>query len=206
MPRRSLAWFSVVLAALTVPSLAEAETKEKVVVERLPDGRIRKTITRTTTRTVAPRPTPERPADPYPADALVRYNVERLNAYRADKGLPPLRYDAKISAFARAGSAQLARDHKAHAHFAARMKSRPLPPGFGTRSAENQGDSRGLEAMDKDPGKSGRQQIDLMLKMMMDEGPGGGHHDNIVDPKLRRVGIGLVTVGGKLYMTNDFSD
>jgi hypothetical protein len=45
-----------------------------------------------------------------------------------------------------------------------------------------------------------------MLKMMMDEGPGGGHYDNMMNPRFRRVGIGLFDSGGKLYMTNDFSD
>ncbi len=60
--------------------------------------------------------------------------------------------------------------------------------------------------MDPDPVKSGKKQIDVMLKLMMDEGPGGGHHDNMMNPKFRRVGVGLVDVGGRLYMTNDFSD
>ena len=33
-----------------------------------------------------------------------------------------------------------------------------------------------------------------MLKLMMDEGPGGGHYDNIMSPKLRRIGVGIVYV------------
>jgi len=41
---------------------------------------------------------------------------------------------------------------------------------------------------------------------MMDEGPGGGHYDNMMNPRFRRIGIGLVYAGGRLYMTNDFSD
>ena len=45
-----------------------------------------------------------------------------------------------------------------------------------------------------------------MLQLMMDEGPGGGHYDNIMNGRLRRIGIGLVYAGGKLYLTNDFSD
>jgi uncharacterized protein YkwD len=40
---------------------------------------------------------------------------------------------------------------------------------------------------------------------MIDEGPGGGHHDNMLNPKFRRVGIGLVIDGNELYLTNDFS-
>lgn len=180
------------------------EVEERVVVEKLPDGSIKKTTIRTTRRVVEAKPPPARPADPYPADARVRYNVERINAYRAEKGLAPVLYDAKLSAFATAGSARLSHDHTPHAHFAENARSRP--PGFGSRSAENQGDPSGVPAMDADATKSGKKQIDVMLKLMMDEGPGGGHYENMMNPRLRRVGIGLVDVGGKLYMTNDFSD
>jgi uncharacterized protein YkwD len=172
-----------------------------VIVERMPDGSVRRTTI--TKRTVEAPPPPPRPEDPYPADPLVRYNVERINAYRAQKGLAPVLYDARISAFARDGSEQLARDHSPHAHFAAHAKG---APGFGSRSAENQGDPSGVPALDPDPVRSGKKQIDLLLKLMMDEGPGGGHHDNMMNPRYRRVGIGLYQGGGKLYLTNDFSD
>ena len=38
-------------------------------------------------------------------------------------------------------------------------------------------------------------------------GPGGGHYENMIRSSLRRVGVGLVmTTGGKLYFTNDFSN
>ena len=50
------------------------------------------------------------------------------------------------------------------------------------------------------------EQIDVLLRLMMDEGPGGGHYENIVNQRFRRVGVGLVYAGGRLYLTNDFSD
>lgn len=177
--------------------------EEKVVYERLPDGSTKKTTIRTTRRTVEPPAPPARPADPYPGDPRVKHNVDRINAYRAQKGLAPVLYDAKISAFALRGSERLARDHVPHANFAEHGEG---APGFGPRSAENQGDPNGVPAMDTDPARSGRKQIDIMLKLMMDEGPGGGHYDNMMNPRYRRVGIGLADVGGKMYMTNDFSD
>lgn len=184
-------------------SATGATTEQRVIVERLPDGSTKKTTITTTRRTVeAPAP-PPRPADPWPGDARVRHNVERVNAYRAEKGLEPLLYDAKISAFAYAGSERLARDHQPHAHFMANARG---APGFGSRSAENQGDPNGVPAMGEGPLASGKKQIDVMLKLMMDEGPGGGHHDNMMNPRYRRIGVGLVDAGGKLYMTNDFSD
>ena len=173
------------------------------MVERMPDGSTRTTTTTVTHRTVEAPPPPARPADPYPAEPLVRYNVERINAHRAKHGLAPLLYDAKISAFARDGSERLASDHVPHAHFAAHAQG---APGFGSRSAENQGDPAGVPSMDADATRSGKKQIDVMLDLMMAEGPGGGHYDNMMNPRFRRVGVALVTSGGRLYMTNDFSD
>jgi hypothetical protein len=173
---------------------------KRTIVERTPNGT--RTIT-VTTRTVEAPPPPPRPADPMPNDALVRYNVERLNHYRARAGVGPLLYDAKISSFAHAGSRQLSDDHHPHAHFAAHAEG---APGFGSHSAENQGDPNGVPPFEGDHVASGKKQIDIMLKLMMDEGPGGGHHDNMLNPKYRRIGIGLYYVGGTLYLTNDFSD
>jgi uncharacterized protein YkwD len=180
--------------------------EEKIVYEKMPDGSTKKTTIRTTKRKVEAPPPPPRPEDPYPSDPLVRYNVEQINRYRSTKGLGPVLYDSKISSFATRGSQQLSRDHTPHAHFAANATGPTPPPGFGSRSAENQGDPGGVPSMDGDAAKNGKKQVDIMLKMMMDEGPGGGHYDNMMNPRFRRVGIGLLYAGGKLYMTNDFSD
>jgi hypothetical protein len=179
------------------------QVDEKVVYEKLPNGTIKKTTIRTTRRTVPAKPPPPRPADPYPSDGLIRYNVERVNAYRSQKGLAPLLYDAKISSFALRGSEQLSHDHTPHAHFAAGTKD---VPGFGSMAAENQGDPSGVPPFESDRVKNGQKQIDTMLQLMMDEGPGGGHYDNMMNARFRRIGIGLHYAVGKLYLTNDFSD
>jgi hypothetical protein len=139
----------------------------------------------------------------WPQDPLVRYNIDAINMYRQRSGLPPYQYDAQISAFAYAGSQQLSGDHAAHAHFHCCSQG---APGFGHARAENQGDPGGVPAMSRDPYGNGRLQIDTMLKMMMDEGPGGGHYDNMMSTRYHRVGVGLFYAGNKLYMTNDFSD
>ena len=177
--------------------------EQQVIVEKMPDGSIKKTTVTTTHRVVPATPPPARPADPYPSDPLVRYNVERVNAYRARKNLAPYSYDQKISDFAMAGSQQLARDHSPHAHF------RTLPqgqPGFGSKAAENQGDPSGVPPLDADRIKNGQKQIDTMLELMFSEGPGGGHYDNMMSTELRRIGVGVFYSGGRLYLTNDFSD
>ncbi|MBX7197299.1 MAG: CAP domain-containing protein [Sandaracinaceae bacterium] len=189
------------------PPVGTTTTETKVVEE----GGKKKTITITKTTVPAPAP-PARPADPWPSDPLVKHNVDRINEYRKKHGVAPLLYDAKISAFALEGSKQLAADHKPHAHFNAKIKSALGDPeamkgksGFGSRAAENQGDWDGIPELAAGK-ENGKQQIDVTMKLMYDEGPGGGHHDNMLNPKLLRVGVGLHYVGPKLYLTNDFSD
>lgn len=181
---------------------AKVETK----TIKNPDGSV--TVITTTTKYVEAPDPPDRPADPYPSDPLVRYNVEQLNAYRKAAGVEPLKYDAKISVYAVAGSSQLSGDHQPHAHFLATSKDEMgVGKILGTKAAENQGDWNGVpELVAGDEIANGKKQIDVMLKIMFDEGPGGGHHDNMLNPKMKRVGIGLVYVDGKLYLTNDFSN
>jgi uncharacterized protein YkwD len=181
----------------------DPKVEQRTIVEKTPGGGTRTRVITTTTRTEEVPSPPVRPADPYPGDPLVRYNVELLNGYRQKAGAPPLAYDAKMSGFALDGSKRLSSDHKPHAHFAANGRGSPV---FGPRIAENQGDPNGVPALDPDPTTSGKKAIALLLKIMIDEGPGGGHHDNMLNPKYRRVGIGLHYASGKLYLTNDFSD
>lgn len=190
-----------------------AGTGEKTTTEVVTGKDGHKYVVTHTSKTI-PAPTPgERPADTYPSDPLVQYNVDRINDYRKKHGRAAVVYDAKISAFASNGSKQLAVDHKSHAHFNAKIKGALSDPdamkgksGFGSRGAENQGDWDGIPRLAPDKLENGKQQIDITLKLMMDEGPGGGHYENMLNPKFKRVGIGLVYVGDRLYMTNDFSD
>lgn len=134
---------------------------------------------------------------------LIQYNLDQLNAYRQRNGIAPLTLDPNISTFALEGSHQLANDHAPHAHFIARAKGSGV---FGSAFAENQGDPNGVPPLDKDPNLSGRRQVDIMLKMMFDEGPMGSHYKNMMNSQYRKVGIGIFSPGGKMFMTNDFSD
>lgn len=199
--------------ASSSPERPAAGTGEKTTTEVVTGKDGHKYIVTHTTKTIPAAEPGDRPADAYPADPLVKLNVDRINDYRKKHGRAPVKYDAKISDFAINGSKQLAVDHKSHAHFNAKIKSALGDPdamkgkgGFGSRGAENQGDWDGIPRLAPDKLENGKQQIEITLKLMMDEGPGGGHYENMLNPKFKRVGIGLVYVGDKLYMTNDFSD
>ena len=46
--------------------------------------------------------------------------------------------------------------------------------------------------------------------MMFDEGPGvgaaHGHYQDMMNPKYRKIGVGLFMVSGHMYLTNDYSE
>ncbi|HEY0076022.1 MAG TPA: stalk domain-containing protein [Abditibacteriaceae bacterium] len=129
--------------------------------------------------------------------AAIQHNLHQLNAYRARAGAQALQLDPKLNAFAQQGSLELKQNHIPHGHF---QRRNVFESGFQGGAAENQGDPNGW------PIRGGlNTTIDAILQAMIDEGPGGGHHDNMLNPKFRRVGIGLVVEGNELYLTNDFS-
>lgn len=135
------------------------------------------------------------------------HNLEVINRYRAEAHLVTLRIDATLSTFAEAGSAQLANDHRPHGHFVDAGPAK-WSRGFRGAAAENQGDE--WPALDSDGVTNQRLQIDAMMKVMFDQGPGEGHghghYENMMDPRFRRMGIGILTIRGVTYLTNDFSE
>lgn len=139
-----------------------------------------------------------------------RHNLAVVNKYRARKNLVPLKLAPKMSAFAKTGSIKLSQNHTPHKNFADAGSKLFTRHGFKRSAAENQGDPHGWPVLSPDPAKNTLLQIDEIQKAMFDEGPGPGdahgHYRNMMNPKFRRIGIGLHTVSGRLYLTNDFSE
>jgi hypothetical protein len=140
------------------------------------------------------------------------HNLRVVNAYRAKKGLPRLALSRALSTFARAGSKELMTDHEPHAHFMKAARNGTLwSAGFKGSAGENQGDPHGWPRLARDARTNEMQQIDQIQKAMFDEGPGKGeahgHYENMMNPKFRRIGVGLIEdPNGKLSLTNDFSE
>jgi uncharacterized protein YkwD len=129
--------------------------------------------------------------------AVVQHNLDALNLYRTQAGVPSLVLDQKMSSFATDGSLALASGGATHGHITQAAQDGSLAKaGFCNGWGENQAPNW--------VGPDQNADIDAILQAEMAEGPGGGHHDNIVNPMWTRVGIGLIVEGG-LYMTNDFS-
>jgi uncharacterized protein YkwD len=154
-----------------------------------------------------PQSQPITPAPvPLAGDSLQQHNLQVVNAYRSRLGVAPLILDIRLSSFAMAGSQQLSQDHIPHQHIRSAVAAGTLfnpENGFAQEAGENQGSPVGWPPEDE------TQQIDEALAMMFAEGPGQGeehgHYMNIVNPRFTRLGVGLLLVGGRLYMTNDFS-
>jgi uncharacterized protein YkwD len=147
-------------------------------------------------------------------DQFQVHNLDVLNMYRATLNVAPLLLDHELCTFALAGSQELSMDHTPHEHFInAYNDGSILSYGFGDMLAENQGDPNGWTVLALDPTKNELAQIDATLQYMFNEGPGsddGGqehdHYVNLMNPVYTRLGVGLLEVGGRLYLTNDFSD
>jgi hypothetical protein len=117
------------------------------------------------------------------------YCVEVINGYRAKIGVPPLKRSLPLEEYATKGAESDAKTGRPHGHF---MDT----SGGGIAWAENE-----------IPGWPGKVHdvITEGCEMMWDEGPGGGHHDNMASTKWKEVGCGIyVTSSGKVWVTQDF--
>jgi hypothetical protein len=131
------------------------------------------------------------------------YALVYVNHARSDASVAPLSLDYELSAFAQAGSKQLARDHKLHQHIVD-------DPSGCTGCAEEQADPAGLAAA------PAHDQLDAALNAIVGAAsanldadraaPGGG--SSVLAPRWHRLGVGVVNgVGsdGRMYFTLEFA-
>ena len=179
-------------AAVRPPSARIILVRPQPVMRPVPLGRVRRGV---------PAVTPGVGAE---SDRFARYNLDRINEYRAREGLTPLVLDARLSAFALEGSRESKAGGPAHGHIGHASKNEFERAGF-TKGywAENQGWSSRAAP---DPTANEEKQIAGLLQGMMNEGPGGGHHDNILAKGARRLGVGIIMdADGGITLTNDFA-
>ncbi len=121
------------------------------------------------------------------------YVLGYLNGVRKLNGDGPLVRDGALDAFAQAGSDELAKDHRANQHMA--DHGRELAGG----NAEVQGSPDGSQS-----GPLQDQIAEVLLRFTR-EGPGGAHHDTLLRPEWRKLGVGIARLDGRTYFTVDFS-
>ena len=119
--------------------------------------------------------------------------LDTINALRASLSLPKVAWSKSLEAFADQGARYDSERNKAHAHFGA-FSVRAVPS-----DAEN--------AIPGWPIKNYKTVAKVVFdgaKMMWDEGPGGGHYENIKGSHTQ-VGCGIyVTPSGGVWVIHDF--
>ena len=119
--------------------------------------------------------------------------LDTLNALRASIGKPKVAWSKSLEAFADQGVRYDAALGKAHAHFGA-YSLRAVPA-----DAENAIPGWPLKSY-----KTVTAVVNAGAKMMWDEGPGGGHYDNIAGDQ-KEAGCGIyVTPQGNVWIIHDF--
>ena len=141
----------------------------------------------------APPPSPDDGGAPPPAADDLQHCVDVINSYRAKLGRTPYKRSSALEAFAAEGAKEDSKSGSPHGHFMATS-------GGGIAWAENEIPGWSLA----DSG-SVRAVLDDGLKMMWDEGPGGGHYENMSSRSYKEVGCGIyVTPSKDVWIVQDF--
>jgi uncharacterized protein YkwD len=138
-------------------------------------------------------PPPSNP--PTSADAYQQQLLNLINGSRASGGLPPLTFSAAQSS----GSASCVGSygHSVHMQQVGQISHDQFPGDIcipWTAAGENVGEASGSESS----------AIQIIHSLMMNEGPSGGHYQNIMSTGFTTVGIGLYYVNNTLWLTEDF--
>jgi uncharacterized protein YkwD len=137
---------------------------------------------------------------------LEQYMLGLINKSREDGGLPDYTSNDTLAAVARAHSdLNLQTDPKNGCPNPHQCPGEPDPctrmsdAGVSwTQCAENVGNQWAEPTFDPKEG------LLAIHQRMMDEGPGGGHYDNIMSPTLQQVGVGVAFDANHVWVTEDF--
>jgi uncharacterized protein YkwD len=126
-------------------------------------------------------------------DDAREYVLGYVNGVRKLNEDGPLVRDQALDAFAQAGSDELAQDHRPNQHMADHVRE------LSAASAEIQGSPNG-----SGPGPL-QDPVGAILLHFTGEGAGGVHHDTMLRPEWRKLGVGIAKGEGRTYFTVDFS-
>jgi len=144
----------------------------------------------------APAPGPGAASNPASSpDAYQQQLLGLINASRASGGLGPFTFSAEQSS----GTANCVGSfgHSVHMQQIGQISHDQFPQDIcipWSAAGENVGEAGGSES----------QAIQSLHQQMMNEGPSGGHYQNIMSSQFTTIGIGLYYVNGVLWLTEDF--
>jgi uncharacterized protein YkwD len=134
-------------------------------------------------------------AAPEPRDDDLAFCVAETNRYRARYGQPPLRRSAELEAYAATGARYDTAARRPHKHF-------DDTRGGNLAFAENECLSFHGWSLQY-AGGSVRRAIILCLRTFYDEGPGGGHRENMMG-EYRTLGCAVHVAGGGVSIVQDY--
>ncbi len=127
------------------------------------------------------------------ADVL-QHCVDVINSYRAKINVPAYTRASALEQFAATGAQSDSQTGQAHGHFVS------TNGGDGVAFAENEVPGWPLAQY-----ASVTDVVDQGMQMMWNEGPGGGHYDNMASTDYTQAGCGLyVTSDNSVWVTTDF--
>jgi uncharacterized protein YkwD len=138
----------------------------------------------------AARP-PDVPEHAMSLDEAHDYVLGYVNGIRKLNHVAPVVRDPALDTFALAGSTELAQDHRLNQHMMDHARD------LAGKSTELQGSPEGLA-----PGPLEDQLGETLLRWT-GEGAGGIHHDALLRPEWRSLGVGIATIDGRTYFTVD---
>jgi uncharacterized protein YkwD len=154
---------------------------------------------------LVPRPTPPeaRPGEPWRTARAAL--VARINAVRAEAGVPRLAYDRLLERVGDAHCAELLADG-VQGHFALSG----VPPYLRYLLAGGDGYHRENAAAFSSTAAIAPDQLTTILltslgRMLAERPPHDGHRRTILNPTITEIGIGLAWSGGELRMTQEFA-
>jgi uncharacterized protein YkwD len=135
------------------------------------------------------------PTPPTSPNASQQQLLNLINGSRASAGLSPYTFSAVQSA----GTASCVGSygHSVHMAQVGQISHDQFPQDIcipWSAAGENVGEASGSESA----------AIQTLHQDMMNEGPSGGHYQNIMSTTFTTVGIGLYYTGGTLWLTEDF--
>ena len=136
------------------------------------------------------------PAASAQRDDDLAFCVAETNRYRARHGMPPLRRSAELEAYAAAGARYDTAVRIPHKHF-------DDTPGAHLAYAENECLSFQGWSLRR-AGGSVRGAITKCLRTFYDEGPGGGHYQNMLGGEYGTVGCAVHVTGDGVTIVQDF--
>lgn len=137
---------------------------------------------------------------PSPTESLSELEKEllhQINAARAKRGVPPVKFSRLQSSGS--NSCIGSEGHSRHMAQTRRMSHDQFPADICMRSSRASAENVGYATGDA------IRALRAVHKLMMDEGPGGGHYDNIMNSTYNAVGLGFFyTQDRTLWVTENF--